>query len=820
MRPLHAQLESFLRDGIYALRTLRKNPAFTITAMLTLALGIGGNTAMFTLIRAVLLKPLAFHDPDRLVRVSIDNERIQAKDVGFNEIRFENLRAAAKSFSDLGAIFIAHEDMTLSVQGDPESVKVARVSHNFLSLLGVEPLLGRGFLPEEDTPGGRCALLVSAELWRRRFHADPAIAGRTVALNATPCATVGVLPDGFAFPASGIDAWITRPSEYSGTSPQEWRTAGYLVGLGRLAPSVSFDQARAEMGVLSRQYALEHPAEARLQLRIARVADQLVANARPMLWLLFGAVGFVLLIACANIASLLLARAASRSREFAVRAALGASRRRIVGQLLTESIVLAAASGALGIAFARWALIALLHTDTLALPRANEVHLDALVLAFSVLLSIAAGVLFGLAPSLDASRPDLADALRASGETSRPPRRSRALPISTRGALVVAQVALSVILLTGAALLLESFARLSAVDPGFRPANLLTMQIPLPIARYDWRKQKAFFEQLIDRLETLPGVRGVSVSRTLPMNARVATPVSVAEQQPLELKSRPMAQMQTITPGYFKTLGIPLRRGRAFEQRDQPGSGTNPLIINEKFARLFWPSYPRGLDPVGQHILLGNQQRGGWEIVGIVGDVHERGLDANAMPEMYLPMALNPVATAGLVVSTQGDPHQLANAVRTQVRALDPDQAVSNVKTMEEMIGESIGQRRLTLILLGAFASVALLLAVVGVYGVIAYSVVQRMREIAIRRALGARSGDITRLVVGEGLSVVLIGMVLGVAGAAALTGTMRSLLFQVSPLDPWVFLSIALIFAAVGLAASLIPASRANRVDPMTALR
>ncbi len=813
-------LDAIQRDLRYALRTLGKNPAFAATAVLTLALGIGGNTAIFTVIRAVLLRPLAYREPDRLVRLSIDDPHTNVKDAGFNQVRYEGLKSSAKSFSDLGAFFISTEDMTLSGAAEPESLKVARVSANFLDILGLRPALGRGFLPEEDAPGARPVVMISAELWQRRFGADPGIAGRIATLQSTPYTIVGVLPAGFQFPTSGVDAWVARPSEFSALPPRVWRFTTILAGLARLKPGVSLEQARAEMDVLARQYAAANPGGAQTTMRVARLQDQLVANVRPMLWTLFGAVGFVLLIACANVASLLLARATSRSREFALRAALGAPRSRLIGQLLAESLLLALTGGALGVLLAKWGIGAIVRSAALGLPRSGEVRLDTMVLAFTVAVSAGAGILFGLVPSLHASRPDVAEALRASGErTGRTAPRGR-LGLSTRGLLVIAQVALSVILLIGAALLIESFARLSGVDPGFRKQNLLTMQIALPTVRYNSvQKQRAFFESLVARVGNLPGVRSATVMRTLPMTARYATNVAVAEQPPVDPKDRPSAQLQTVTPDYFGTLGIPLRRGRQFDARDQPESGRFSLIVNESFARLFWPQYPRGQDPVGQHILLAGTQQP-FEIVGIVADVHERALDVEAIPEIYIPLASTPLQTAALAVRTDGDPRRFVNSVRAQVLAIDPDQAVSHVKTMEEAIQDSVGQRRVTLVLLGSFAGVALLLAMVGIYGVIAYSVAQRTQEMGIRRALGAQGRDILRIVLAQGLGLALIGVAIGVGGAFALTRVMQSLLFHVSATDPAIFTGIALLFVLVALAASYVPARRAIDIDPMAALR
>jgi putative ABC transport system permease protein len=459
---MNAVLEAIEQDLRYTIRTMRKNLAFAVTAVLTLTLGIGANTAMFTVVRAVLLKPLAYHDPDRLVRVSIQNPQQPNQDCCLTLIRFEEMKAA-HSFAGLGAFFLIAEDLTISGAAGPEAVKVARVSANFLQILGVAPVLGRSFLAEEDTPGGRPVTMISAELWQRRFGGDPLILGKTVSLDSTPYSIVGVLPPGFKFPFA-VDLWITRPAEFTAIPPRGWPITPVLIGFGRLQPHVSLDQARAELNVLSRQYALAHSALRRSDpsadpattMRMIEWKDSVVSNVRVMLWTLFGSVGFVLLIACANVASLLLARATGRSREFAVRAALGAARGRLISQLLAESILLASAGGVLGAVLAKWVLAAIVRSSAFHLPRSSEIHLDTVVLTFTVALSIVTGVLFGLFPALGASRPDLADALRASGEgANHGAVRDRALGLSARGLLVVGQVALSMILLIGAGLLLE-----------------------------------------------------------------------------------------------------------------------------------------------------------------------------------------------------------------------------------------------------------------------------------------------------------------------------------------------------------------------------
>jgi putative ABC transport system permease protein len=820
-------LETIWRDVLYALRTMRKNSAFALTAVFTLALGIGGDTALFTVIRTVLLKPLEYRDPDRLVRISVNVPLPQQQELSLSLQRFEEMRKAARSFSELGAVG-RPENMALSGSGDPEALKVARVSANFLSVLGVEPILGRSFLPEEDTRGGRPVAILSAGLWKRRFGADPLVAGKTATLDAMPYTIIGVLPAGFAFPFAGPDVWVTRPSEWSALPSRYWSNVAILTGFARLKPQVSLEQARAELNVLHRQYNAAHPgrgaSDPGASMRVVWLRDQVVANVRPMLWMLFGAVGFVLLIACANVASLLLARATTRSREFAVRAALGAARGRLIRQLLAESLVLATLGGALGVLLAQWGLRAITRVSALPLPRAGEIRLDGMVLGFTVALSIATGVLFGLFPTLAMSRPDLAGVLRESGAAAGRGLSSRRslFGINARGLLVVAQVALSIVLLIGAALLMQSFARLHSVDPGFQPANLLTMKIALPIARYDTdQKRAAFFEELVRRVEVTPGVRAVTVALRLPTTTRIGTDIHIAGRPDQDAEPQIVPNLQSITPGYLRTLGIALRRGRAFTARDNTPGSLPVVMINEGLARRFWPDYPRGQDPVGQHISTGFDKAIGWmEIVGIMADVNDHGLAFDAESAVYLPTALHPPQVAYLAARTEGDPRRFVHTIRSQVLAIDADQPVSEVRTMDEVIDASIGQRRLTMLLLGVFAGVALLLAMVGIYGVIAYSVAQRTQEVGIRRALGAQPGDILRLVLRQALGLALAGVAIGIGGALAVTRVMKGLLFQVSATDPATYIGIGLLFIVVASAASYIPARRATRIDPMAALR
>ncbi len=548
--------------------------------------------------------------------------------------------------------------------------------------------------------------------------------------------------------------------------------------------------------------------------RVKPLKEGLVSNVRSKLWMLFGAVGFVLLIACANVASLLLARATSRAREFAIRAAIGAGRARLVGQLLTESILLAFVGGALGVLLAKWSLRGLAGSTTLDLPRAGEIRLDSMVLVFSVALSIFTGVLFGLVPSLSASRPDVAGVLRGSDNRAAPTG-SGAWPIRL---LVIAQIALSMVLLIGATLLMESVAHLNGVDPGFEPGGLLTMRISLAPARYDTdQKKAAFFDELVSSVESIPGVQSAAVTLTLPMTGWAGSPVQISERAPVNFNERPIAIVESVTPDYFRTLKIPLKRGREFTAHDKADT-QRVAIIDETLARRFWPEYPNGPDPIGQHILVGIGQAA--EIVGIVADIRQSALDADPRPGVFAACDQAPQQSVMFAVRTTGDPMRLVNTVRSKVSAIDRDQAISAVKTMDDIVEASEGQRRLMTTLLGLFAGVAVLLALVGLYGVIAYSVVQRTKEMGIRRALGAQRNDILSLVVGQGLALSLAGVLLGICGAVALTRVMKGLLFHVSATDPGTFVAIALLFIVVALAASYVPARRAARIDPMTALR
>jgi putative ABC transport system permease protein len=800
-------VETAWSDLLYALRIMRKKPGFAIAAVLTLALGIGETTAMFTVIRSVLLKALPYRDPERLVQLSR----------GATSVRFREMKSAAQSYAELGDYLNNAFDVTLSGGAEPEVLKGISISANFLNILQAQPLRGRSFRPEEDTAGGARVAVISEGLWRSRFDGDPEILSRTVILTGIPYTIIGVLPRDFRFPLPGIDVWITRPTEFVNT------TSPLLAVFGRLNSGVTLQKANAELAVLNQHYRTAHPGmldgKTNPVEQVLPLKDRLVDNVRSMLWILFGAVAFVLLIACANVASLLLARGALRAREFAVRAAIGATRLRIINQLLTECVTLSVLAGIVGVLLARGILIAISRMTALDLPRAAEIKLDNWVLAFAILVSIATGVLFGLIPSLSASRPDLAAMLRASGEAgSLTGKKKVALGFSARGVLVTAQVALSMVLLIGAALLMQSLARLNGVNPGFNTSHLLTMRISLPPTRYAApQKQAAYFDDLARRLQSLPGIRSAAATLSLPMTAFPMTPVQLANQPPLPLNQRPLAVIQNVTTAYFHTLEVPLKRGREFSERDD-ARAPMMAIINESLARLFWPAYPSGLDPVGQRILIGAAPEP-VEVVGIVADMLPT-LEAGPRPAVFRPFDQYPIWNAALLVRTSGDPRRAINAIREQVQAIDRDQPIAGVQTMEDLVEAEGGQRRVIVILLGAFSGAALLLALIGIYGVIAYSVAQRTQEVGIRRALGARDTDILRMVIGQGLALTFAGIALGIGGALMLTRFLTSLLFHTSPIDPVAYTGAALLFVLVASAASYIPARYAARVDPMTAIR
>lgn len=819
-----ALLEAVIQDLLYALRMMRKTPALTITVIVSLALGIGGNTAAFSVIRALLLKPLQYRDPDRLVQITADYPRRNLWDTTFSKQQFDKVNAEQQSFASMGAFLSSTEPLTLSGNGEPEVLEGARVSANFLQILGVEPALGRGFLPEEEARGGPDVAMLSHKLWRRRFGGDARVLGKTIELNSTPYMVIGVLPQGFTFPMPGVDIWITKPSSWSALPARVWDIVTSQIGFARLKPGVSLKQARAEMEALNGRAAKVDTGIYVPRMRITRLSDHVAANIRPTLWILFGVVGFVLLITCANVANLMLVRMNSREREFAIRTSLGAAAGRLIRQLMTESVLFSLFGAAAGLLLARWALVGLKHVALLNRPGVSEIRVDGVVFAFTLVVSVATGILFGLFPSLQVMRRELMGSLRGSGAApaQAASRRPMLLRLSIRGVIVIAQVALSMVLLIGATLLLKSFMRLKDVNPGFQSSGLLTAKIVLAPVRYDTgTKRMAFAGQLVERLETLPGVRNTAMAMSLPATTWYRTNIQI-QGKPWDPNpgNWPSIQIQSVTPGYFRSLQIAFERGRDFTKLDNTLGAPGAVIINESFARRFWPAYPRGENPVGEHMREGADKTGWLEIVGIVANVREGGLAVEALPEFYVPWVIHSPQTPYLVVRTDTDPLRLAGSVRKQVEAIDPEEALSDVRTMNGVLESALDQRRLTLWLVTSFSVIAFLLAVVGIYGVVAYSVTQRIQEIGIRRALGAQKSDILGSVLGHAFILGVSGSMLGVLGALLLRRVIRNLLFNVTATDPVAFAFTVLLFLTVVIAASFLPARRAANVDPMQALR
>ncbi|HEX8775812.1 MAG TPA: ABC transporter permease [Pyrinomonadaceae bacterium] len=801
------------QDLRYGIRTMWKNPAFTVVAVVALALGIGANTAIFSVVNSILLRPLPFKDPERLVMVWHAYPKLDlmapVSPPGFMDYRartdvFENSAAAAGGSANLTG------------EGEPERIQARAVTASFFPTYGVEAALGRTFVQEEDQPGHDHVVILSNGLWQRRFGADPAIIGKTITLDGEGYNVVGVMPASFKGFGQD-DVWVPLGLTAEQLAPNR-RGSEFLLMTARLKAGVSLEQAQAAMDNVAAQIQQNNPQsvanDGSWGVKVKSVYEEVVGDIRLALLVLLGAVGFVLLIACANVANLLLARASGRRREIAIRTALGAGRLRLVRQLLTESVLLSVLGGGLGLVLAVWGVDVLIKLNQNNIPRAQEVGIDGRVLAFTFGLSLLTGILFGLVPALQASKTELTDALKEGGRTSGGPIRGR-----FRNVLVVTEIALALVLLIGAGLMVKSFARLSHVNPGFDPQNLLTMQVALPSTKYREPRQRAdFYQQALEKIKTLPGVRSVGAVSQLPLSGAVASGFFAIEgQQYQQGEQLPHTDMRASSSEYLQTMGIPLTRGRYFNERDTDSS-PYVAIIDETLARRYWPNE----DPIGKRISF-NRREGTqvWrEIVGVVGAVKHKALDADYRGQLYFPHAQNPWNGMYLVVRTMNEPASMAGMVRSAIQAVDKDQPVYRVMTMETMLNESVAQRRFSMLLLTLFAVVAVALAIVGLYGVMSYGVSQRTHEIGIRMALGAQARDVLKMVVGQGLLLALIGVGLGLVGALLLTRVMSSLLFGVSATDPFMFATIPLIMAAVALLACYIPARRATKVDPMIALR
>ena len=804
-------MDRLLRDLRYAVRMLAKRPAFTVVAVLALALGIGANTAIFSVVNGVLLRPLPYKEPDRLLMVWEDHTARGGPSTEWTSPpNFADWRDQNNVFDRMAALQAWLP--TLTGVGEPEQIPGAAVSHDMFQVLGVEPALGRGFRAEEDRAGGERIVIINHALWQRRFGGDTSILDHTITLNGEAYTVVGVMPEGFRFPIiASAEAFVPLMQIVNRTCDRGCYT---LRTIGRLKPGVTIEQARSDMGTLAAGLAQKYPdPNVDIGITLVELHEQVVGNLKPMLLVLLGAVGFVLLIACANVANLMLARAATRAKEIAIRTALGASRWRLIRQLLTESLILSLIAGALGLLLAFWLVDVMIAFTPDGTPRIEEVAIDKTVLGFTLLMAVATGFIFGLVPALETTKPDFGQSLKE-GKGTDASSGGRAV----RNALVVVEVALALMLLIGAGLLIKSFAKLLNVDPGFNPSNVLTLQLNLPRTRYpEGQHASAFYNDLIGRVKSLPGVESAAAASSLPLGGSYTDTSFLIEGRPAPQPGEgPSAWFSIVTTDYFKTMGMRMVSGRVFDERDRAGA-PEVVVINETMARRYWP----GEDPVGKRLLsssLTNPNRR--EIIGVMADVKHFGIDADARPTMYFCQAQFPRRVMTLAVRTSAEPTSMVAAIRSQVWGIDKELSVSSIAGMQELVEGSIAPSRMIMMLLGLFAALALVLAAVGIYSVIAYGVTQRTREIGIRMALGAQARDVLRLVVGQGMMLALIGIAAGLGLAVALTRFMQGLLYEVDAFDPLTFAAISLLLIAVALLACYIPARRAAKVDPMVALR
>jgi len=802
---------TLLRDVRFGLRRLRRDLGLAVVAVLTLGLAIGANTAIFSVTSAVLLRPFPYAHPQQLVSITPHDATEPTEGT---LLRYELLRDRAKT---LTVAAWTTDNLNLTGAGEPVQLPVARVTPNFFSLLGVQPQLGRTFVAADGQPESKPVVLLSHALWRSRFGSDPDVVGRAIDLDGIPSVVVGVLPAGVGFPFVGrAEVWTPRYFELTLMPAARLRLGvGYLSYFGRPAPGVSLAQANAELAVLNERYIRENPGVADSSkatvMTAAPLRELVVAGVREKIWILTGAVALLLLIGCANVASLLLSRVLARRREMAIRSALGAGRAALVRQLLTESLLLAAASGGLGVLLAWAADRALEALTTGMLPQGLPVTIDAPVLLFAVGVSALTGIMAGLFPALQVARTNLNATLRDEGRGVSGGR-SRA---RLRSSLVVGQVALSLLLLIGAGLLVRSFARLLHTDPGFEARSVLTMGVSLPTEKYTKPQQQIdFFREVLRRVDALPGVRSAAVSAALPLETKRITPMLPEGQPAVPLAQRPFLDVEAVSPGWFRTLEVPLLAGREFTDADD-AEAPKVTIVNEAFARRFWP----GENPLGKTVTIGRWRQPA-QVVGVAQDVHNRGLAAAPQAQIYLPFAQLPWGDMNLLVRTAVAPLSLAPAVEAQVSAVDPDQPVTDVRALGDLMDTDRAQPRLTMLLLAAFSATALLLAAIGLAAMLAWSTVQRRQELAIRLALGAERRDLMWLVVSQGLTLAGTGIAVGLAAGLALTRLMSSALYRTSAHDLRTFVLAPLVLLGVAGAASLIPARRALRVDPIESLR
>jgi len=816
--------EEMFQDLRFGVRMLLKHKGFTAVAALTLALGVGANTAIFSVVNATLLRPLPYREPERIVMLWTDNSSLN---FGFHELPLTppdllGWRNQAQSFDQIAAFKVAWGD--LSEQGEPERVGAVYATANLFPLLGLQPQLGRTFTPEEDRSERNKVAMISHALWQRRYGGDPALVGGTITLNREPLTVVGVMPPGVDFPhgaevppaynlSARTDVWVSFARD-----PKYWQDDGAreLIAIGRLKPGVALAQAQAEMSAIAQRRAEDHPlTHAGWLVHLRPLALQVAGKTRPVLFILLGAVAFVLLIACANIANLLLSRSAARRKEMAVRAAIGAGSGRILRQLLTESVVLSALGGGIGLLLGAWGIRMILAFSPPDIPRLNETTLDGHVLLFTLFISLATGIVFGLAPAWQASKVNLSEALNADGRFGVATGRRRA-----HGLLVIAEVALAVVLLTGAGLMLQSFLRLLSVDPGFNPQQVVTFEVGLFGAKYgaDNRKRQ-FFREARALLAGLPGVRSAAAANYLPLGEAKAFDTFFIEGAPAVPPGKePLTEHTGITPGYFATMGVTILRGRDFNDQDT-ADRPKVCIIDEAIARNFF----HGADPLGKRLKLNGTAEGiPWlTIVGVARSVRGHSLEAEPRPIVYLPGEQRIRNVMTFVVRTEASSAAaLEQPIRAAMKSLDPAMPLAKYRRMESLVANSVARPRFSAFLLSLFAATALTLTVVGLYGVVAYGVSQRTREIGIRIALGAGGRNILALIIRQGMAPALAGLAIGVAGALALTRLLETQLYEVKPTDPATFIGVGLILPLVALAACWLPARRAAKVDPVEALR
>lgn len=813
-------MERLYRNLRYGLRMMQRSPGFTIVAVLTLTLGIGATTAIFSIVDAVLLRPLPFPHANRIVQVLRHYD--EGDEAAISAPLYLEWRKRNHVFDHLAAYPILPSGMNLSGSGEPQHVQGLGVTNEVFPIMGIEPLLGRTFSPEEDQLGGANVVVISYGLWKNYFGGDPGILSRHIQLNGSAYSVVGVMPSGFEFP-EGAKLWTPLRLPAVSSDP-----ANNYVVLGRLKEGVPLAQARAEMNILQKQFRQEHADQpASDTLATVTLQNHIVGDVRPILLLLLGAVGFVLLIACGNVANLLLARANSRQQEIAIRTALGASRGRLLEQLLTESLLLGLLSGATGVVLANVGIRLVKTLGPASIPRLQEVEMDIRVLGFAILVSIVTGILFGLGPALHGARISPSQTLKEGGRGLA----GNVKKHRVRRLLVASEISISLILLVGAVLLIKSAVLLHGVRPGFNPKSVLTLQTSLSEKYAKPEVKNAFYRQVLDRMNAIPGVEAVATVTNLPTELGPDLPLSVegrVHKDPTEGDAE--SQYRWVSANYFRVMQIPLLRGRVFTDADNEHA-PGVVIINEALARQVWPKE----DPIGKHMTIGKTMGPEWsdtaprEVVGIVGDIKDMGLDEPAPVELYVPYAQVPshmvalsvqMLPASWVVRTQMDPSTIRQEIQKALSAVDSNQAVANVRTMNQIFAASVASRQFNTSILTIFAVLALLLAAVGTFGVISYGVSERLHEIGLRVALGAQRGDVFRLVVGQGMSFALLGVAIGLGGAFALTRLLANLLYGVTATDPFTFAGVALLLGTVALLACCLPAQRAMRVEPMVALR